>query len=142
MSVSSQEGGGERRTPTATGVERERGGAAAKGDQPGEGGGRLVGDGVRVGHQREQGPLLRLLAGFQRVHEPLPPALRLRPPPRGLPRVPPPLQGGERSYPQSVRLPLLPSFRSIRRLPIRTLAPDPRHLSSLAAWLLGFDCLD
>jgi hypothetical protein len=56
-------------------------------------------DGVRLGHQREQGPLLRLLAGVQRVHEPLPPALRLRPPPRGLPRVPPPLQGGDLSTP-------------------------------------------
>uniref|UniRef100_A0A0D3H344 Uncharacterized protein n=1 Tax=Oryza barthii TaxID=65489 RepID=A0A0D3H344_9ORYZ len=50
-------------------------------------------DGVRVGHQREQGAVLRLLAGLQRVHEPLPPAHRLRPPPGGLPRVPPPLQG-------------------------------------------------
>uniref|UniRef100_A0A8R7R337 Uncharacterized protein n=1 Tax=Triticum urartu TaxID=4572 RepID=A0A8R7R337_TRIUA len=54
---------------------------------------RRRGDGVRVGHQREQGAVLRLLAGLQLVHEPLPPALRLRPPPRGLPRVPPPLQG-------------------------------------------------
>lgn len=59
-------------------------------------------NGVGVGDHREQGAMLRFLDGLQRVHVSLQGAQGLRPPQRGLPRVPPPRQRGKSPNPRSI----------------------------------------